>query len=334
MTGHEASEETASTGGFETSGTNTTFLGLDVGATTVRAVIGSGDGTILANIARPTPDGSPEAFASEVRVLLQDVCAAAAVEPSSVVAAGIGSMGPLGRPAGVAVDPPNLALDRVPLVDPVEDVLDADLHLYNDATAAAIGERFVREPDVANLVYLTVSTGIGAGAIVDGKPVVGATGNAVEAGHFVLDRRGPALCGCGGTGHWEGYASGANLPDYARHLAHADGLETALDLEALDARTIYEATDPLAETVRERAVGWHAQGVSILVRAFDPDLVAIGGSVAVENRSAVVSAVCDRLPALLGDSPPRVELTALGDAGGAMGALACAITGGTGERHR
>ena len=310
----------------------TRFLGLDVGATTTRAVVGDGDGTILASRDRATPDESSETVAEAIRHLVRTVCSDAGIKPTDVVAAGIGSMGPLDRSAGAAVDPPNLDLARVPLVEPVEAVLDADVYLHNDATAAAVGERFVREPDVPNLVYLTVSTGIGAGAIVDGKPLVGATGNAVEAGHFVLDPDGPTLCGCGGAGHWEGYASGANLPAYARHLVAAEGIETDLDLETLAPATLYESADPLAATVRDRAADWHAQGVSTLAHAYDPELVAIGGTVAVENPRAVVDAIRERLPAQVTGSPPTVEPTALGEEGAAMGALACAITGGTGER--
>jgi len=312
----------------------TRFLGLDVGATTTRAVIGDGDGTVLASRARGTPGESSEAVAEEIRDLVRAVCAAADVDPVDVVAAGIGSMGPLDRGAGLAVDPPNLDLHRVPLVEPVEAVLDADVYLHNDATAAAIGERFVRDPDLPNLVYLTVSTGIGAGAIVDGEPLVGATGNAVEAGHFALDPDGPTLCGCGGAGHWEGYASGANLPAYARHLAATEGIETGLDMASLDAATLYESTDPLAATVRDRAADWHTQGLATLAHAYDPELVAIGGTVAVQNPTAVVDAVRDRLPTLVTGSRPAVELTALGEDGAARGALACAITGGTGQHPR
>lgn len=310
----------------------TRYLGIDVGATSTRAALGDASGAILARRARPTPTTDSDAVAECLQALVRSVCGDAGVDREAVVAAGIAAVGPLDRTAGAVVSPANLPIEHVPLVDPIEALLDADIYCYNDATAGAIGERFYRDTDHPTLVFLTISTGIGAGAIVDGDPLVGATGNAAEAGHFALDPDGPALCGCGGAGHWEGYASGANLPDYARHLADTTAIETALDLDALDAATVYGAEDPLAEHVRERATDWHAQGVAILVHAFDPDLLTIGGTVAVENPEAVVDAVRDRLPTLVTGDPPPIELTALGDDAGVKGALACALTGGTGRR--
>lgn len=310
----------------------TRYLGLDVGASHTRVVLGDGDGRILASGSRPTPRTSSGAVADAIRELIEGVCTDAGVDPGDVVAAGIASLGPLDRVEGAVTAPTNLPQDRLPVVGPVDDCLEGDIYLHNDATAAAIGERFFRERDRPNLVFLTVSTGVGAGAIVDGHPLVGASGNAAEAGHFVLDPSGPELCGCGGAGHWEGYASGRNLPDYARHLAATADIETDLALEDLDAETLYTASDPLAAVVRDRAAACHARGIATLIHAYDPALVAVGGTVAVENPADVVDAARDRLPTLVTGEPPRIERTILGADAGVKGALACALTGGTGGR--
>ncbi len=312
----------------------TRYLGVDVGASTVGAVVGDADGTVLAREARETPTTAGDAVAATIGDVVDAVCATAGVDPGEIVAAGVASMGPLDRSAGAVDEPPNLPVDRVAVLAPVEARVDADISLYNDATAGAVGERFYREAPHRNLVYLTVSTGIGAGAIVDGRPLLGATGNAVETGHVQLDPDGPRLCGCGGAGHWEGYASGRNLPAYARHLADSEAIATDLDLDALDARGLYQSDDPLAATVRERAADWHAQGVATLIHAYDPDLVAVGGSVAVEHPDAVVDAMGERLPTLAVACAPPIEVTTMGGEAGLRGALACALTGGTGDARR
>ena len=310
----------------------TRYLGIDLGATTTSAVVGDADGEVLARQERPTPETSGEAVAAAVGDLVDAVCATAGVATGDVVAAAVAAIGPLDRAAGVSRDPPNLPVTRVPVVEPLEARLEADVSCYNDATAAAVGECFYRQGNLADLVYVTVSTGIGAGAIVDGRPLLGATGNAVEAGHFQFDPAGPATCGCGGVGHWEGYAGGRNLPAYARYLAAETGIETGLDLEAVDAETLYGADDPLAAAVRERAAARHAQGFATLIHAFDPALLAVGGAVAVENPGAVVDAARSELPTLATGSPPPIEVTTMGRDAGVMGALACARTGGTGRR--
>jgi glucokinase len=308
----------------------TRFLGLDLGATNSRAVVGDGSGTVMARRARPTPTAEGSTVAAALRDLAVDVCADADVDPAGIAAAGIASIGPLDRSGGRVVDTPNHPATEIQVVDPIADVVDGDVTLFNDATAAAVGERFYADGDVENLDYVTISSGIGAGAIVDGRPLSGATGNAVEAGHFVLDPDGPALCGCGGAGHWEGFASGENLAEFARYLAATADVNTRLDLDAVDAAALYRADDPLAAAVRERAGRWHARGVASLVHAYDPALVAIGGAVARENPQAVVGAIRDHLPTLVTPTTPTIRETALGPDASVKGALACALTAGTG----
>jgi|GEM_PF-4394222 len=157
----------------------------------------------------------------------------------------VAAVGPLDHDVGASVEPVNVSagVDRIPLVDPLGTLVSTDrLHLHNDATAGAIGERFFGDGET-DLVYLTLSTGIGAGAVVDGHVLSGWGGNAVEVGHATVVPGGRP-CGCGGAGHWEAYCGGANVPAYARDLH--DGEATRLDLgdPALDAAASSLATIP------------------------------------------------------------------------------------------
>jgi glucokinase len=303
--------------------------GVDLGATNLRAAVADREGEIRGRVRTGTPGSDGEAVSDAVVDTLEDACVAAGVEPTDLSAVGVGSIGPLDRAAGVADDPPNVAAERIPLVGPLTTRCDCEIVLVNDCVAGAIGERYFADGG-PNLAYVTLSTGVGAGAIVDGNPLQGHRGNAAETGHVVVEPGGRE-CGCGGAGHWEAYAGGRAIPDFARELERAEGVDTDLDLVDLDAQTVFEADDPLAERVRDRLGAYNALGVAATVHAFDPATVVLGGAVAVNNPDAVLAPVRDRLPALLAVDTPTVRLAALGEDAVLKGALAAALTGGTGD---
>ena len=316
-----------------------TYLGVDLGATTIRAVVGDRAGRVLGADRGPTPDG-PTGVAITEAVLdaVREACADAGVDPEAVVAAGIGAVGPLDHDAGVAVDPTNLPDDvgPIPLVGPLRTLLSTDrTYFHNDATAGAIGERLFDDGG-DDLVYLTLSTGVGAGVVVDGHVLSGWDGNAAEMGHVTLDPSdGARACGCGGTGHWEAYCGGANVPGYARD--RHDGGETRLPLDDpdFDAAAVFDAAadgDGFASQVVDRIGRWNALGVATIVHAYAPRVVAVGGGVARNNPDRVLGPIRDRLPSLLQVArTPEVRLTDRDGDAVVRGALASAITGGTGD---
>jgi glucokinase len=302
--------------------------GVDLGATKVRAAIGKPDGTLTAIRRDSTPQGNAEAILTTVQNLLRDAIDAADIEAEAIDTAGIGSMGPLDHEAGAVVDPPNLEdVGRIPIVSAVESVVDAPAILRNDATAGAVGIRFYSGEEPSNLVYVTISSGLGGGAIVDGRPLLGENGNAAEVGHFPLAPDSEVACNCEGTGHWEGFCSGENLPEYARHLAREEGVPTDLSLPDLKASELF-ASDPedsLAATVVDRFGKWNVRGAAAVVHAYDPALIVFGGGVTLANRDAVLDPIRDGLPEMVLGDPPAVRLTELGDETVLRGAVAVAI---------
>jgi glucokinase len=315
----------------------TRYLGVDVGATTIRVVVGDDEGRIDGSHRTATPQGPPGDLVTEaVLATAREACADAGVAPETVVGVGIGAAGPLDPAEGAVVNPPNLTdgVGRIPLVEPLSRLCRTEqVTLHNDATAGAIGERFFGT-ETANLVYLTISTGIGAGVVVDDHLLSGWHGNAGAVGHVVVDPDGRRVCGCGGRGHWEAYCSGANVPGYARD--RHDGEPTALALEDhdLDAAGVFGAAgeDEFATRVVDSVARLNAIGVSTLVRAYAPRVVVIGGGVARNHPDHVIAPVRERLPDLV-DRVPDLRATAFGNEAVVRGALASAITEGRGERR-
>jgi glucokinase len=314
-------------------------VGVDLGATNVRAIVGDGDGTVVGRDRRETPRGPSGIVVTEtVLSAVRAACRDADVDPDSVAAAGVGSIGPLDLAAGTVTSPANLpdSVESVPLVGPLEHLVDAPVSLHNDTSAGVIGERFhaARNPD--DMVYLTISSGIGAGVCVDGHVLSGWDGNAGEIGHATLDPDGELACGCGGAGHWEAYCSGTAIPRYARHLH--DGTPTDLPLEdpALSAADVFAAAggDDLADRVLEGVAEFNALGVAALIHAYAPIVVHVGGAVALNNPEVVLGGLRERVPDHVMTNVPEIRLTSLGDDAVLEGALASAMTGGTGDSRR
>lgn len=319
------------------------YAGVDLGASHVRTVIGDETGNVLGSHATETPRGPTGIVVTEaVLEVLRVACDDAGIDPKSIRAAGIGSIGPLDLAHGFVDNPANLpdTIDRIPLTGPVGTLIDSDdVYLHNDTTAGVIGERFHSERNPDDMVYLTISSGIGAGVAVDGTILAGWDGNAGEVGHMQVDPAGHMPCGCGWEGHWESYSSGNNIPHYAAQLHRDDPVETSLPIEAddFDAATVFAHArdgDEFATSVVERIGHWNAIGVANLTHAFAPLVVYVGGAVTVNNPDETLDPIREHIPEMILGNVPDVELTALGDDVVVMGALASALTGGTGERSK
>ena len=319
------------------------YAGVDLGATNVRAAVADDEGNVVSVHRADTPNG-PTGIAVTEAVLecVRKACAAADVDPSEVLAAGIGSIGPLDLADGAIDGPANLpdTIDRIPLTGPVGELIDSDrVYLHNDTVAGVIGERFHSDRNPDDMAYLTISSGIGAGVCVDGRVLSGWDGNAGEVGHMVVDPRGRRTCGCGGDGHWEAYCSGNNIPEYARLLAEDAGtLDTDLPLEDPDfsAVDVFEAAgdDEFADHVVDQLAHWNALGVTNIAQSYAPLVIYVGGAVALNNESLVVDPIRERIDDLVFNNVPDVQLTNLGDDVVLKGAIASALTGGTGDRNR
>jgi glucokinase len=200
----------------------------------------------------------------------------------------IGAPGPLDPFKGLILEAPNLPgwID-LPLKDLVMARFDCPVVLGNDANVAALGEwRYGAGRGTKNMIYITISTGIGSGVIVDGNLLLGSRGLAGELGHMTLDPSGPR-CGCGQIGHIESLASGTSIARNAEMLINQGGsskLRETLDdqgyISALEVGGAAESGDELALSVIQDAGTWIGHHLADLTHAFNPELFIFGGGVA------------------------------------------------------
>jgi glucokinase len=319
------------------------YAGVDLGATNVRAAVAGEDGGVLGSDRRETPRGPTGIDVTEgVLATLRAACADASVDPTDVRAAGIASIGPLDLAEGTVEGPANFpdSVGTIPLVGPVSNLLATEsVWLHNDTVAGVIGERFHADSTPDDMAYVTISSGIGAGVAVDGNVLSGWDGNAGELGHTIVDPQGRRTCGCGRDGHWEAYCSGNNIPEYARMLADEDGgVETALPLEdpECSAKDVFDAAgdDEFAAYVVDQVGFWNAVGMTNLVQSYAPLVVYVGGAVALNNPDRVLDPIREHLAEGVFNNVPQVRLTTLGDDVVLKGAIASALTGGTGDRSQ
>ncbi len=262
-----------------------TVLAIDIGGTKLAAGIVGTDGRILARGEVPTLAAEgPERVLDRLIRLARSLLETPGIPADEIQRIGIGCAGPVDRQAGLILNPPNLpGWTRVPLVERIEMALGRPAVLENDANAAALGEfRYGAGRGANSLVYLTVSTGIGAGIILDGKIWHGVKDGAGEVGHMTLVPDGP-ICGCGNHGCLEALASGPSIARRARE-ALATGRESQMreiqDPTAADVARLAREGDDLAGEVWRETVVCLGLGVVALITILAPERVVIGGGVA------------------------------------------------------
>jgi glucokinase len=264
-------------------------LGLDLGGTQVRAAL-LRDGQVMRRAARPTDvAGGPEAVMQQFEALAAEVAGDLRTMP--VKAVGLSAPGPLDTVEGVVDHMPTLpGWEGFPLRQRLSALFGLPALVENDGIAAAHGEwRHGAGQSVSNLVYATISTGIGGGAIVDGRLLHGRRGMAAHIGHFRLAMEGP-VCACGGIGCFEAFASGSALGRRAREAASADpggwlgrtAQSQSIDGQILDARHVVEgarAGDLTCVALIRDEARYLGIGFTGLAHLFSPELIVMGGGV-------------------------------------------------------
>jgi glucokinase len=291
-------------------------LGLDIGGTKLAVGVVDAVGHVQSFLVAPSnADQGPEETLERLFELGRRAVSESGVPWSEIQVVGIGCGGPLDAERGVLLAPLHLRGWRdVPVTALAEKAFERPAVLENDGAAAAAAEhRFGAGVGARHLVYLTLSTGVGGGAIVDGRLFRGARGNGVEFGHVTVDWNGRPCHGCGRKGCLEAYVSGTSIAERAAEagLTGAGAADVA-------------AAAPVAAL---------ACGLTSIVNLFEPEIVVIGGGVSGTGEQ-LLAPVRERVRAQAvtpAGTEVNIVAAALGDRVGVVGAAAIAAERGVSE---
>ena len=293
-------------------------VAIDLGGTQVRVAVLRGS-TLVSRISEDTgADSTPGRLIPRIYHAIQEALDKSCSELDQITGIGIGVAGPLDSRRGIVFAAPNLSgWHNISLRDIFQERYHMPIFVENDANAAALGEyMFGAGRGCKDLVYLTISTGIGSGVIVNGQIVGGTSGTAGELGHMTVDWRG-GPCNCGNIGCLESIASGTAIARRAQEaigeergrelLAFARALQQytgesgqldppvqncmnhkhcahARDVEAppMSARTVWLAAQdgiPLAFSLIKEAAEALGIGLVNIIHIFNPEMIILGGGV-------------------------------------------------------
>ncbi len=309
-------------------------LAVDLGGTKIVAAVVLPDGKIISRkYCLALADKGPEAVIDRLLSAANSAMSQAKLKTSELTEIGIAAAGILDVEEGIITTSPNLPnWHDVPLRNIVADRLGITTYIINDANAAALGEhRFGAGKGVDNLIYLTVSTGIGGGIIIGGRLYSGSDGCAGEIGHMTIEAHGPQ-CKCGNFGCLEVLASGTAMAKEAAECLSQGETSSILDFaegrfENITAETVALAArqgDPIACDIVSRAASYLGIGLANLVNIFNPELIVIGGGVSkmgdmlLEPARKVIKERAFQLPV----RRVRIVRARLGSNAGILGAVA------------
>jgi glucokinase len=318
-----------------------TYIAVDLGGTNIRAAHYVSDGTLLARAKHPTlPEGdggrTPPSVVARIFDAIREVMPA---DKTSVRAISIGAPGPVNPYTGIVLRAANIpGWVDIPLKREVESCFGLPAEIGNDANLAAMGEwKFGAGRGHNDVLYLTISTGIGGGVISHGQLIVGAEGMAAELGHVAVVPNGP-VCGCGQRGHLEALASGPAIAHTAQAqlrsgefqstiLIHTDG-----DIETVTAQHVglaAKAGDAYAINLLAEAGTFIGHALADFLCIFNPSIVILGGGVASNVGELLLApvrqAMRQRAMSEIYYHNLSVVPAQLGDDVGLLGALALAV---------
>ncbi|MDP6771368.1 MAG: ROK family protein [Anaerolineales bacterium] len=306
-------------------------IALDIGGTNLRYAVVNESATILAKGVTETSEF--EGKEAVIRRIVDAARTAVSWADTKPIAIGLALASPVDPVTGVMQMPPNiLSLQGYSLIKDLEENLDIPVVAANDATLAALAEyRYGIKKTVSNMVYLTLSTGVGGGQIIDGKIYNGSRGFAAEWGHLTLNFEG-YQCNCGGTGCFETYCSGPSIVRIAKKMLAETTLKSSLNkhLGGLTPEKLASAArdgDQFSIAVWDKVGRYLGVALSVILNTLDPDIIVIGGGVSSALDLMMKTAEREVKTRALYPYTNNIPVTTakLGDEAGLIGAAALAF---------
>ncbi|MGL4760251.1 MAG: ROK family protein [Sarcina sp.] len=256
------------------------YVGVDLGGTKIYTALANANGEILREIIVATEaQKGAEQIINKIKDSIRYVSEEVTIK--EVAAIGIGSPGPLEVKKGIIAQPPNLPIRNYNIVEDMENEFGVKVYLDNDANAATLAEyTFGQGVGTENMVFITSSTGVGGGAVLNGKLYRGSTSNALELGHTTVKYDG-RVCGCGNRGCVESLASGTAIRLIAKDSINGN-TTTLSKYEEVTAKEVFDEArngDLLAKSIIRECIGYLGVAVANAANTLDPDMIVLGGGV-------------------------------------------------------
>lgn len=298
-------------------------IAIDIGASNLRVAIISNAGKIIRqkNSKTPKKGRSGKIVTDTIIDILNSLLIN--FNKSKIIGIGISSIGPLNHKTGEIVNPPNIFFKKVSIKEPIEKYFSLPVSIVNDCMAAAWAEKiFGAGKNYENLVYVTISSGIGAGVIANNQLLVGNSYNFADVGHFVVDTKYNLACNCAkGSGHWETYCSGENINNFFKHWLKTNKIKKQYSFTT--AKEIYQEFEKKDKNVKNfihETNQINSRGVANIIAAYDPEIIILGGAVTLNNKKIILSGIKNNLNKSL--KTPKIIITPLAQNTPLLGAAA------------
>ncbi|MCM3729003.1 ROK family protein [Neobacillus cucumis] len=262
-------------------------IGLDIGGTKILSALVSENGEVVSEVQCDTTGGG-ENFSHQIISAIESLIKKEDIEMNRIKGIGIATAGVIDSKKKEILYANNLNLENFPIGKVLEKKFGLPVQLYNDANAAAVGEwLWGSGKGKHNLIYITVSTGIGAGIISNDSLLKGSHDSAGEFGHISINLNGP-LCPCGNKGCLENYASGTAIAAIARERLETGEVNPYLSakidkLTAVDICTAAKMGDSFSIELLEEVGEYLGLGIINLIHLFNTEAVILGGGVMNES---------------------------------------------------
>ena len=295
-------------------------LGIDIGGTNIK--FGVVDGLdIVAKYEIPTGAKRPDTeIVADIIAQCKKIMAEYKIDKI-----GMGSPGAIDSENGVILGCANLNFRNTPICKMITDAVGVNARIGNDANCAVLGELYAGfGREYKNIILITLGTGVGGGIIIDGKPYLGAKGDAGEIGHIIIKYDGEK-CGCGEYGCYEAYASVTALIKQTREAieSNPDSLlaKNANKNGRVTGRTAFDSMRegcPVAKAVVDRYIDYIYYGIMSMYQVFRPDVIVLGGAISNEGEY-----LTEPLRKRMGNRSVRIETSRLKNDIGIIGAAKC-----------
>ncbi len=316
------------------------IAGVDIGGTWVRVAVCTADlneNNIKKRIVRTLKE-TKYSISNSVCEIFSELLSENNIDQSQILGMGIATAGPLNMEKGEVFNNANLGFRVIPLKKPIKTKFpEIPTYFINDAIAGVLGVHFFEAEDEEkdNLVYISMSTGIGGGAICGGHLLLGKEGNAAEIGHALVEPRSTAKCNCGAYGCWEAYSSGTGVRNRTLDAINDGILNAEQLLEIVDkekskitAKEVFQAArngDELSKKIVDDCIFYSKIGIGLVNSFYDCTSIFFGGAM-MKDKEQIIPPLIEQFEKdpirFTVNHPPNIKLTRYQEEIGLRGALA------------